>query len=208
MLPKFLFSLSHLAVLAVAIPGQTPIGSLHYDQLAEKSSFSSRACTIELPASYQQISEDAPSTSFTQSHLFNVSQAQGGTSNVDTLVRFANIPSGSFGCELSVSFTFDFPISSSGNTLLNVYSLPSDISKTDTYATYFPNGGRGTPKGSFLFASIKITGQKAVLNSQSCKPTLNYLFQIASDTAAGAVSFVDAGNNLSGIGGFFVSHNC
>ena len=127
---------------------------------------------------------------------------------MNTLVRFASIPSGSFGCQLAVTFTFQYPISSSGNAQLNVFALPNDISKTDTYKTYFPNGGRGTPKDSFLFATTTINGQKAVLNSQGCKPTLGYLFQIASDTAAGAVSFVDAGNNLSGISGFFITHNC
>lgn len=166
------------------------------------------ACTIKLPSFYQLISSATPQTSFQQSRLFQVNQAAGGTNNVDTLVSFTGIPTGSFGCQLAMSFTFEYPINSTGSTLLNVYALPKPIKSTDTYETYFPQGGRGTPKGSYLFATTRITGQKAVLNSQTCAPTLGYLFEIASDTDAGTVSFVDAGNNLSGIGGFYLTYNC
>ena len=165
-----------------------------------------KSCTIKLPTSYQQIVQSQPKQSFPQGNLFNVSQDSSGA--VDTLLRFTNIPSGSFGCQVAVSFTFGFPIDSEGSTLLNVYALPNPISSSDTYATYFPDGGRGTPKGSFLWATTTITGQKAVLNSETCKPTLGYLFQIASSTKAGSVSFRDAGNNLSGIGGFYLTYNC
>lgn len=189
-----LFALTYLAVLAVTSPAQPALVP--------------RACTTQLPISYQQISENQPSTPFTQGRLFKVSQANNGVSDVDTLVRFAGIPSGSYGCQLSVSFTYEYQINSTGNALLNVYSLPNDISSTDTYTTYFGENTRGTPKGSYLFDTIQITGQKAVLNSQTCKPALGYLFEIASDTAAGSVSFLDAGDNLSGIGGLYMTYDC
>ena len=46
------------------------------------------------------------------------------------------------------------------------------------------------------------------MNSQVCSPDLNYLFEVASDTDAGTTTFTDAGNNLSGIGGFYVTYDC
>lgn len=167
-----------------------------------------KSCSIKLPTSYQQILQSQPKKSFPQNNLFNVSQDDSGGSNVDTLLRFANIPPGSYGCQLAMSFTFEYPIDSSGSTQLNVYALPGDISASDTYATYFPDGGRGTPKESFLFGTTTITGQRAVINSAFCRPSLGFLFQIASSTKAGRVVFQDAGNNLSGIGGFYLSYNC
>ncbi|MCJ1423020.1 hypothetical protein MMC29_000901 [Sticta canariensis] len=166
------------------------------------------SCTIMLPSSYQQIFRSSPQTSFPQNHTFNVVQATGGKDNVDTLLRFSGIPPGSYGCQLAMSFAIEYPIHGIGSTQLNIYALPRPISPTDTYATYYPNGGRGTPKDSYLWATTTITGGRAVINSDSCRPDLGYLFQIASETKAGSVRFTDAGNNLSGIGGFYLTHNC
>lgn len=212
MYPSILFAATTLMTLAFASPAQepriqAPIGPLHGES-AKQSTPGPLSCTIKLPTSYQQIARDKPTTSYPQANRFSVSQASGGAANVDTLLRFAGIRSGSFGCQLAMSFTFEYPINSTGSTLLNVFALPNDISPTDTYEKYFPNGGRGTPKGSFLWATTTITGQKQVVNSEVCRPSLGYLFQISSDTKAGAVEFLDAGNNLSGIGGFYMTYNC
>lgn len=204
-LPVFLLS----TLISAQPPVQFP---LHDDENIDVNlhdeSVQVESCTIRLPTSYQQISQSSPQKSFPQNNIFKVSQANGGTDNINTLLRFSGIPPGSYGCQLAVSFTFEYPIESSGSTLLNVYALPNPISPTDTYTTYFPNGGRGIPKGASLFGSITITRQKVVINSQVCKPSLGYLFQIASDTKAGNVTFADAGNNLSGIGGFYLTYNC
>lgn len=107
-----------------------------------------------------------------------------------------------------MSFTFDYEIDSSGSTQLSVYSLSNDVSEDDTYATYFTNGGIGTPAGSFLWATTEITGEKAVLNSKTCNSSMSFLFQIASANSAGSVAFLDAGDNLSGHGGFYMSYDC
>lgn len=191
------FALSVLATVSTATPTKQEVLQSPVDQ----------TLSISLPVSYQLISQDTPNTSFQQSRLLKVSQVQGGLSNIDTLLRFTGIPAGSFGCQLALSFTFEFQINSTGNSQVNIYRLPNDIKPTDTYATYFPKGGRGTPEGASLFGTTTINGQKAIINSQVCTPNLNYLIEIASDTQAGSVAFVDAGNNLSGIGGFFVSYN-
>ena len=206
-------TITTLATLAIASVPQIPLSPLHHDEHTKQSNPAPLSCTIQLPTSYQQIAQNSPTTSSPQSNLFNVSQAQGGTSNVDTLLQFTNIPSGAGGpCTLLISFTRDFPINSTGSTLLNVYAFSSGnaISKSDTYQTYFPSGGRGTPKGMFLWTSITITGQAATLNSGGCpaKGSWGFLFQIASETGAGAVAFADAGNNLSGIGGFYMTYSC
>lgn len=199
-LPLFLFS--------TLINAQPPNQVILQDENVQDESVHVKSCTIKLPKSYQQISQSSPQRSFPQNNIFNVTQATGGINNVNTLLSFTGIPSGSYGCQLAVSFTFEYPIYSSGSAQLNVWALPGPISSTDTYATYFPTGGRGVPKGSSLFGTTTITGQKAVINSQVCKPSLGYLFQIASATAAGSVTFADAGNNLSGIGGFYLTYNC
>lgn len=130
-----------------------------------------------------------------------------------TLVSFTGIPSDSYGCQLAMSFTYNYPIIAPGFPLINVYAIPSsahNISSSDTYATYFPSGGRGLPQipGSYLFGSVRINGSQGVVNSQVCSPDLNYLFEVASDTDAGTTTFTDAGNNLSGIGGFYVTYDC
>ena len=202
------FVVATLATLAFALPNEALISPFRQGESAEQLPLGPLACTTKLPTSYQQIAQNFSTTSFPQNNIFNVTQAAGGTADVDTLLQFAGIPAGSYGCQLAMSFTSQYPINSSGSAQLSVYALPNPISKTDTYATYFPNGGRGTPKNSYLFATTTITGQKAVLNSQACRPALGYLFQIASTTAAGAVAFVDAGNNLSGISGFYLTYNC
>lgn len=165
-------------------------------------------CSTKLPTSYQQINQVLPKQSYPQNFVFKVSQSKGGLDNIGTLLRFSGIPPNSFGCTLSLSFTFDFPINNTGSTLVNVFSLSNDIKPSDTWGTYFPDGRKGIPVGGFLFGTTRITGQKAVINSQVCKSSLNYLFLIASDTEAGEVAFVDAGNNLSGIGGFYIAYNC
>ena len=192
-----LLAASILAALSIATPPVQEVLGVHPE-----------LCLNKLPTSYQQINQVVPKQSYPQSFVFKVSQSEGGLDNIGTLLRFSGIPSGSFGCTLSLSFTFEYPINNTGSTLVNAYSLSNDIKPSDTWATYFPNGQKGTPRGGYLFGSTRITGQKAVINSQVCNSSLNYLFLIASDTKAGEVAFVDAGNNLSGIGGFYIAYNC
>lgn len=197
-----------LVLLTTLINAQPPVQVPLQDENLDHESVHVKSCTTKLPSSYQQITRSSPKTSFPQNNIFNVTQTNGGKNNTDTLLRFSGIPPGSYGCQLSMSFTFDYPIYSSGSTLLNVYALPRPISASDTYATYFPNGDRGTPKDSFLWATTTITGQRATLNSEVCRSDLGYLFEITSLTADGGVTFADAGNNLSGIGGFYLTYNC
>lgn len=188
-----------LAALSTAAPADQEV-------LQSAPDLTPRSCTTKLPTSYQLISRDNPTTSFQPSRLLKVTQADGGRSNIDTLLSFKGIPAGSFGCQLEISFTPDFEID--GGAQVNIYKLPNDIKSSDTYQTYFPGGGRGTPKGAFLFGTTTINGQKAVINSQVCTPNLNYLIEIASDTKAGSVSFVDSGKPPPNVDGFLLTFNC
>lgn len=194
MYTQIFLAITTLVSISSAASPQTPLAPL--------------SCTISLPTSYQQIDQASPSEAFSQGDRFNVSQSSSGNQDVDTLLRFSNVPSGAYGCEVAMSFTFGYDIDSSGSTQLSVYSLPADIGAEDTYATYFPNGGIGTPEGAYLWTTTEITGNKAVLNSKTCNSTMSFLFQIASSTSAGSVAFLDAGDNLSGIGGFYMTYNC
>lgn len=193
---SFLVS-SVLAALSLAAPpSQEPLGH------------ESAVCSRKLPASYQQINQVLPQQSYPNNFVFKVSQSRGGLDNIGTLLRFTGIPSNSFGYTLKLSFTFEFPINSTGSTLVNVFKLSNDINPSDTWETYFPTGRKGTPVGGFLFGTISVTQKGAIVNSQRWETGFNYLFLLASDTQGGEVAFRDAGNNLSGIGGFFIEYGC
>ncbi|MCJ1473650.1 hypothetical protein MMC13_002301 [Lambiella insularis] len=168
-----------------------------------------RACTTILPTSYQLISAASPTFSFPQNRNFYTSTGSFGSAPIDTLIHFTNIPFGAYGCQLAVSFTDEYPIASSGATQLSVYGLVTDITAGSTYEEYFPNGGGGEPVGSLgLFGTVTLNGQPHVVNSGVCAENMSFLFEIASQTEAGNVGFQDAGNNLSGIGGFYLTFDC
>ena len=191
-----LLSFSALAALASASP--TPV------------QITARSCTTILPSSYQQIEEATPAAAYPQNRQFLVSRTASPGNDIDTLVRFTGIPAGSYGCQLGVSFFPAFTVSSSGaSSQLNAYKLGNDIGVSSTYVEYFPAGGNGNPINSTLFGTITIEGmgQKAIINSGVCTPDMSFLFEIANQ-GAGNVSFLDAGNNLTGIGGFYLSYDC
>ncbi|MCJ1411936.1 hypothetical protein MMC19_006028 [Ptychographa xylographoides] len=193
-----LLVVSGLAALSSAIPTPT---ELH-----------ARTCTTILPATYQVISESQQTATFPQNRFFVASQSATPGSNVDSLVHFTGIPDGSYGCTLGWSFTYEYNIPSAGDSQLNVYRLGTDISAQSTYSEYFPNGGKGSPPGTTLFGTTTLASGEAivssVINSGVCSPDMSFLFELASDTVAGDVSFQDAGDNSSGIGGFYMSFNC
>ena len=191
-----LFTLTALTALVSSSP--TPI------------QHAARSCTIKLPSTYQQIEEATPSTAYPQGRQFLVSRTASPGNDVDTLVHFTGIPTGSYGCQLDVSFFPAFTISSTGaSTQLNVFKLGNNITVDSTYADYFPSGGSGSPVNSTLFGTITLEGmgQKAVINSAVCTPDMSFLFEIANQ-GAGNVSFFDQGDNLTGIAGFYLNYDC
>ncbi|MCJ1461615.1 hypothetical protein MMC07_000212 [Pseudocyphellaria aurata] len=205
-----LSSLLPLVLFTSLISAQAPPDQISFrDENVRDEGSHAKDNTIMYPSSYQQIRSLKPRTAFPQNlHDFNVTQTVATKDYTDTLLRFSGIPRGSYSCELTFDIRFIVPIHSSGSTQLNVYALPLPISAKDTYETYYPNGGRGIPKGAYLFGTTTIiTGQRVVINSQACKPSLGYLFRITSDTKDGSVSFNDLGNNdLVGISGFYLTY--
>ena len=189
-----LLAASALAVLGFASPNPVKVAA--------------RSCTIKLPTTYQLISEVYSKSAYPQGRYFDVSQLAAPGSNVDTLVHFTDIPVGSYGCQLAVEFTYGYSIPSTGNTQLNVYALSTDITEDSTYEKYFPSGTRGTPMGAFLFGTTTLNGGPAIINSATCAQNMSFLFEIASETDAGSVQFQDAGDNLTGIGGFYMTYDC
>ncbi|MCJ1461616.1 hypothetical protein MMC07_000213 [Pseudocyphellaria aurata] len=209
-----LSSLLPLALFTSLISAQVPPDQIPLrDENVRDEGPHAKACTFTLPSSYQQISSSAADTFFPQNDKFNVAQIIATPKpdyNTDTLLRFSGIPSGSSGCALTFFFRSKYPINSSGSTELHVYALSTpSITAKATYRTYYPKLGSGVPKGGSLNGNTTITTEKrVVISSLECKPSLDYLFQIASDKQNGSVSFTDAGNDVAGISGFYLSYNC
>jgi hypothetical protein len=163
--------------------------------------------TTITPTIQQRIDSSFPNQAIPPSNSFWVSQTFPG--NVDTLVQFTGIPAGSYDCALNAVFpdAVNYPVTSTGNALLNVYVLNCDIQETDSYETYFPKGGSGLPHGaSFLWGTATLrNGGPIRINSEACNETLNFLFEIASETAQGSVAFT---KNVVGLSGLYVTYDC
>ncbi|MCJ1398230.1 hypothetical protein MMC11_001427 [Xylographa trunciseda] len=166
--------------------------------------------TTYLPVSYQGIEQQLALTAFPQTRSFYASSGPSPGYAIDSLIHFTGIPAGSYGCTLGVSFTYEYNISSTGSTLLNVYNLlDDDITKYSNYAGYYPDGGSGEPNSAAgLWGSLTLDGGPHTVNTAACTGNMSFLVGIASQDQAGTVSFQDAGDNLSGIGGFYLSFDC
>ncbi|MCJ1224427.1 hypothetical protein MMC12_001072 [Toensbergia leucococca] len=173
-----------------------------------------RACSTLFPT-YQTISSANPGTVGAQNNQFTISQTpatSNGAGNVDTIVTFPAIPAGSYGCQLALSVT---PVTNSGANQATVYSLnngPMGATAGDTYSTYFPNGGTGTPATGTNFGTVNIVaGGNQVINSKACpsgaSSGLSFLFEIADPTATGSDQFTDT--SVAGSpNGVYLTYNC
>jgi len=171
------------------------------------ANLSPRACTTQLPTSYQEIIQVLPTNSYPQNQNFYAYFDANTGYHVDTLVHFTGIPAGSYGCQLVVEFSGTNNPTSSGATQLNVYNLlgaENDITPTSNYQQYFPNGGSGAPNGTALWGTVTLDGQRHVINSAVCTPSMSFLFEIASETTSGVVEW----NNLAAGNGFELTYNC
>lgn len=122
----------------------------------------------------------ACSTAFPQSIGFpinyNVSQGANGANKITNAVTFS-IPSGSHGCQLEANFPAGYPITSSGNSKVNIYATSGANS--------------GSLFGTVTFASSPVAATKFVINSATCTNVMSYRMEIASQTQAGSVAFAD-----------------
>ncbi|ERS95137.1 uncharacterized protein SPSK_06635 [Sporothrix schenckii 1099-18] len=172
--------------------------------------------TTYYPTILQQLSEASPNTvganTAATSGDFHVSQTviTGSPSDrIYQLVGFQGIPSGSFGCELALTFPAGYPITSSvggvaGPTpMLNV----TTVLRNNPSAIAYPNGFTfnsfptqlGPSQGPFGTVSAA-AGTTVSINSESCDSNLAFVFSIASWTGTSAgVEFAEHKSPLAGV---------
>lgn len=179
------------------------------------------------PTFLQQVSEANPTTVETNTLLtngdFHVSQSVDANGNIDNriyqIVAFMNIPPGSYGCQLAVTFPANYPITSTGVPTLNVTTLyngqsssityPSNISWSTLYPPNPPSLGQG------LFGTVTMTpGTTQVINSEACPVgggNLAFVFSIAVwETQPASVDFNEYVNKINGAGlaGVYLTYDC
>ncbi|KAH7075808.1 hypothetical protein BKA63DRAFT_307529 [Paraphoma chrysanthemicola] len=120
---------------------------------------------------------------------FDIHQDAGGLNPVPNALAFDNIPAGAYGCQLEANFPAGYPITSSGSSQINVFAT-------------------GGENGDVLFGTVTLQSSpvaptKFVINSASCKSSLGFKLEIASETEAGRVAFADTKD-----AGFTVTYNC
>lgn len=118
---------------------------------------------------------------------YHISQDTNGANKVSNALTFSNIPASAYGCQLEVNFPTRYPIQSSGNSQINVWSA----------------GGQRTLVGTATLASSPVAPTKFVINSVTCKNVMSYSLEIASETQAGSVAFADTQD-----AGFTMVYNC
>lgn len=119
---------------------------------------------------------------------FDIHQDAGGANSVSNALTFNNVPAGSYGCQLEVNFPAGYPITSSGASAVNIYSVSGDSE------TLF---------GTVTLQSSPVAPTKFVINSATCSSLMTYKIEIASDTEAGRVAFADRID-----AGFTMTYNC
>lgn len=133
-----------------------------------------RACSVAYPYGNFPINYDVHQTT------------DGTPPRVDAL-QFTNIPAGAYGCQLNVAFPANYPITTSGNSAINILSS---------------NGG-----SEVLFGTVNLqtsaAAQSFVVNSLQCEEVLVFTLEIASQSDAGRVAFADTPE-----AGFSISYNC
>ena len=207
------FSLLSLAGLSAAAP--TPVD------------LAPRCGTTLFPTFLQQLSEADPTTvepnTLSTDGDFLVSQDVDASGNiidrVYQLVAFENIPAGSYGCQLAVTFPAGYPITSTGTPTLNVTTVFNDESSSITFpnsyswSSFFPP--TSPPFGQGLFGTVSLSaGQSTVINSEGCPVgggSLAFVFSIASwETQPASVEFNENVNQLNGAGlaGVYLTYDC
>lgn len=185
------------------------------------SNLAARTCGKQaFPTFIQQIEEINPTTvgpnTLTTNGLFVASQAFNSAGQVDdrvsTVIGFENIPAGSYGCQLSVTFPANYPITSSGQPTLNVTTLY----KSDPAAITYPNNfswdtvTEGEDQG--LFGTVTLAaGTTYQINSESCSDNLAFVFSIASwESQQASVTFDEYINqqNGAGLAGAYLTYDC
>lgn len=146
-------------------------------------------CQVATPA-YARVEEAHPVESYLPG--FIIAQDAGHTNRKDAFVEFT-IPSGSYGCQLEASFPVNYPITSTGNSQVNVYSTDKALSygkpgQIDASWNYCPNPVAQV--GTIVFKSESWGATRSVINSFQCQEKMTYRLKMSTDSAAaGSVQF-------------------
>lgn len=167
---------------------------------APSAILSTRTCSTVYPE-VARVSEAQPDASKLSG--FTISQDVGATNKQDVLIEFT-VPAGSYGCQLEVQFPANYPIQTSGQTQVYVYSTDKNLPRSSQGIDVSWNN---SPAEVSQVATVRFeenpTANK-VLNSFVCKPKLTFRLSISKDqTAAGFVSFVQ-----SAAAGLKLTYNC
>lgn len=181
-----------------------------------------RCGTTLTPTFLQQLTEADPTAvqpnTITTDGDFLVSQSvDTGLNIVDRvyqLAAFESIPAGSYGCQLAVTFPNSYPITSTGNPILNVTTVFNDDSTSLVYpndyswSKFFPPPS--PPFGQGLFGTVTLEpGTTQVINSEGCPAGgagLGFVISIASwETEAASVGFKQSDSPISGV---YMTYNC
>lgn len=186
-----------------------------------------RCGTTLVPTFLQQLDEAnptyvGPNTMSTGGEFF-VSQNTDANGNIIERIyqvaAFENIPAGSYGCQLAVTFPDTYTINIFGTPTLNVTTLFNDDSTSITYPnnwswdTFFPP--TSPPFGQGLFGTVTIApGTTQVINSEACPVgggNLAFVFSIAVwETEPASVEFSEYVNAINGAGlaGVYLTYDC
>jgi hypothetical protein len=176
----------------------------------------------------QQLTEANPTTvnpnTLLQNGDFHVSKQMdpvtGQVSNrISQVVAFNNIPAGSSGCQLNVVFPDNYPITTTGSPMLNIYTLYNGDSSSITYPnnwswdTFYPRAS--PPFGQGVFGTTNFAqGQTAVINTEACPANggdLAFVFEIADWVwGSASIEFNEYINKLNGAGlaGVYLTYDC
>ena len=167
-----------------------------------------RACATEYPSLHNHIMDVYPDRSDTE-NFFDVNYGyvvEGKKYRSDQLVRFDNIPGGSYGCQLELVFPAGQEIFLTGKTKVNVFTVDRDATATDTWGN--------SPQKVSLFGTVDfnlVPNQpfKRVINSAVCKPSMSFRFSLESTTDLGEVLYYPRqdGPGKPGVG-LRITHNC
>jgi hypothetical protein len=155
---------------------------------------------------------------------FHVSQQMDPTTGeisnrIYQIVAFNNIPVGSYGCQLNVAFPDNYPITTTGSPIMNVYTIlngnPAYIPYPNNWSwnTFYPQSS--APFGEGVFGTINFTpGQNAVINSEACPyggGDVAFVFEIADWVwGSASIEFDEYVNKLNGAGlaGVYLTYDC
>lgn len=173
--------------------------------LPTTDTLSPRACAVEFPSALFSLDQKAPTTPSGPTLQFRTLQSQGGNGREAMEVLFTNVPANAYGCQLEIYIPAGTPLTQTDNSQINTFVVDRDASAADTWAN--------APAKRYLLGTSNVYSDPTkpvtvVVNSFACKATLSFRVELASQTAAGSLSFGQQNPPSTQPVGFRLTHNC